>query len=69
MTKTKQKEFSVTARIIVITSIPVVAASLEEAVAKSKGFDTTDFIEIPGEHCDSSCEVVAVSNNADWNTD
>lgn len=56
----KLKSYNVWADIKVISSIEIKAESLEDALAISKKLEVTDFIDITGEHIDSSMEITGV---------
>ena len=57
-TENKQQRFSIYSKITLDTSIEIAADSLEDAVAKSKSLIIDDFIDIHGEHNDSTVEIV-----------
>jgi hypothetical protein len=54
------KTFHVNARINLDTTIEISAKDLDEAVAKGKTLDINDFIEIVGDHNDSSFRVSGI---------
>ncbi len=56
----KKKNFHVYAKVLVYTAITVKAESLEDALAKSKSFSTTNFVDIKDEHIDSQCKITGV---------
>jgi hypothetical protein len=53
----KQKEFLVTAKLTIDTNRAVLADDLAEAVEKSKNLVITDFVDILGDHNDSTVEI------------
>lgn len=65
----QNKKFEITARIVVITSISVVADSMEEAVVQAKELKETDFITVDGEYLDGSIRITGVSSPDSWKTD
>jgi predicted DNA-binding ribbon-helix-helix protein len=67
--KRKTETFSVEARVVVIASRPVVANSLEEAIATARKMTVADFVDVIGEHNDSSIRISSVSNVDAWKTD
>ena len=60
MTKKTNKRFLIGAKITVETDYTVVAETLEEAVQKARTLELTDFIEIHGNHNDSSLNITSV---------
>jgi hypothetical protein len=54
------KTFHVNVRINLDTTIEISAKDLDEAVAKSKALDINDFIDITGDHNDSSFRVSGI---------
>lgn len=58
--KKPAKQMRVYAELTLSTSIPVMANSLEEALVASKEFDTDDFMDIKGEHNDSSVRITGI---------
>lgn len=61
--------FNVTARIHAIAGIDIKAESLEDAVAKSKELDVTDFIKFLDEHSDSNLIIANVGRSQYWRID
>lgn len=61
--------YSVTARLVIISSIDVAAKSFEEALEKAKTLKEQDFVTIDGDHIDSSIRLSNISANGTWKTD
>jgi hypothetical protein len=66
MGKQKQQEYQVTGRIDIEVGVSVRAASVEEAVAKSKDLSIDDFVTVLGEHNDSTFRITGVSVANDY---
>ena len=49
----KAKSFEVTARISILVSVPVKAATWEDAVVAAKALKVGDFLELPNGHIDN----------------
>lgn len=60
----KHHEFHVGVVIKLWTSLHITAESFEAALEKAKNMGVTDFIDIHGEHNDSSIELQSVSDYA-----
>jgi len=56
----KFKTFTICAKLMLDTTAEVSAESLEQAVEKSRTFTVDDFVEILGEHNDSSLTIYGV---------
>lgn len=69
MSKTKVSRFNVTARVVVIAEVPVVADTFEMAVEKAKALKVSDFVTVEGEHMDNSLRLVSIGVPDSWNTD
>jgi len=67
--KPSPKEFQITARLVVISSINVVADTYESAIVKAKDLHVSDFVTVDGEHLDSSLRLVSVGDPKGWETD
>ncbi len=67
--KPKQKQFEVTRRSVIISSISIPANSFEEAIEKSKDLKDEEFFAVGGDYLDGSREVVSITANGRWNTD
>lgn len=63
------KTFKVTARLILITSIHIEAASYEDAVAEAKTLQETDFVRVKGELCDGSLAIASIASITEWDTE
>jgi hypothetical protein len=54
------RRFQVSAQIHVETTRDITADSMEDALAQARKFDVLDFVELSGEHNDSSHEIVCL---------
>lgn len=59
-------EFSVEAKVTVLTSVYIVAEDMADAVEKAKALDVLDFVKVKGDHNDSKLQVVGVSSKNGW---
>ena len=62
-------KFTVEARVVVITSQTISADSFEDALAKAQAMKVEDFVEVIGEHHDSSIRISSVGADGMWRTD
>jgi hypothetical protein len=58
--KIKGNEYIVYVKVWLSTTVTVQADSFEEALEKGKDLKTTDVIDFPGDHIDSSIEIEGV---------
>lgn len=58
--KSKNRTFSIMAKVTLDTAIQVNATSLEEAIVKARELKTSDFIEILGDNNDSEVKITGV---------
>jgi len=56
----KRKTYIIYGKLMVDTTVSLAAASLADAVEQAKALDVHDFVEILGEHNDSSLKVYGV---------
>lgn len=60
MSKPKNREYQVQARIALLVSVSVSADSLEEATQKARGMDSTAFVDVLGECIDVETRITGI---------
>lgn len=63
------KSFTVTARMILITSVDIKAESHEDALAQSRALRESDFVKFKGEYIDGSMSIASIGKTGYWETE
>lgn len=69
MKRISKGTYSVTARVVIISSIEIKAASFEDALETAKGLKETDFVTVDGDYNDGSMRIISVNKPDRWSTD
>lgn len=64
----KQQSYDVTARLVLLVTIPIKAVSYEDAVTEAQELRETDFVTIKGEFLDGSIRIGSVAQDRYWDT-